>query len=134
MTQEGRVVKSDGETAYVSVTRASACAHDCEKCGSMCHEKKQIIVPTINIIGAKVGDFVRIESSTKTVLKQAFIVYMIPIIVFLGSYISLNFFRFSDVIAVGLSCLALFLSIGVIMFYDKKVGREGENPTIIKIF
>ena len=27
MTQEGRVVKNDGETAYVSVTRAIACAH-----------------------------------------------------------------------------------------------------------
>ena len=134
MTQEGKVVRCDGETAFVEVIRESACAHDCSKCGGLCGQQKPIVVPVVNRAGAKEGDFVRIESSTKTVLKQAFIVYMVPVLAFLGAYVVLHALSLSDKMAIGISCAVLALAIGCIMFYDKRVGLRGEKPVIIEIF
>lgn len=133
MTQEGRVIKCDGENTYIEVIRASACAHDCSKCGSACHEKKQVVVSVYNEAGAKEGDFVIIESSTKTVLKQAFIVYMLPLIMFLATYIVMQGLRFSGAVSVGVSCLILGITIASIMRYDKRVKHKDEKPTVIKI-
>lgn len=132
MTQEGKVIKCEGDKAFVEVIRASACAHDCSKCHG-CGGQKPIVVAAVNQAGAKAGDFVTLESPTKTVLKQAFVVYMIPVIAFLGAYITLHGLSLPDGVSIGISCLILGLAVGCIMLYDKRVEHKGDRPVIIKI-
>ena len=133
MTQEGKIVRLEGDKAFISVTRASACAHDCSKCGSACHEKKQIVVPVENGMGARLGDFVTVESPTKQILKQAFLVYLIPIFTFLASLVALQLFNADEMTTVLVSVIVLLGTAGAGMLYDRQVGKSGKIPIIIRI-
>lgn len=78
MVGKGVVIKTDGITATVKVHKSSACGHDCGEC-RLC-SNPEIEVEILNPIGAKVGDTVTIGTDTAKVLKDAFMLYMLPII------------------------------------------------------
>ena len=74
--------------AEVFLLRQSACSGDCHSCGGCGAIREELIVRAENPIGAKVGDLVTIETETKTVLTAAFLVYLVPILLFfLGCWI-----------------------------------------------
>ena len=89
MTQTARVreILSSG-IAMVAVKRVSACAHDCSKCvsgGCMMMEHPDLTVRAYNEPKARVGDVVLVESSSKSILSMAAIVYLLPFVfLFLG--------------------------------------------------
>jgi len=80
MVQKATVVKivSD-ERAVVLVPRASSCTGDCGKCGGCSSLVKTIETTVLNPVGAKVGDIVVLESSTRQILSIMLLVFVCPI-------------------------------------------------------
>ena len=74
--------------AVVAVKRVSACAHDCSKCtggGCQIMEHPDLTVRAYNKADAKVGDLVQVESSSRTILTMAAVVYLLPfVLLFIG--------------------------------------------------
>lgn len=90
MEQQGYIVEIlDKQTAKLKMQKHSACA-SCGKC-STTSEKKDIIVEVDNVIGAKLGDKVKVNMESVNVLKAALIVYIIPLIALLLSTIATYF-------------------------------------------
>ena len=80
MYEEGSVSRTDGEMALVRVTRGTAC-DNCATSGA-CKSLgggRDMEMEATNIVGAKVGDRVRVEVPSSSVAKMAFLVYLIPI-------------------------------------------------------
>lgn len=94
-SEEGVVVRVDGDDAWVKTVRGDAC----ESCSSKaaCHTMgggKEMQVPALNPIGARVGDRVLLKMDTLPFLKGTFLVYMVPILLLvvgaaIGEWVSL---------------------------------------------
>ena len=111
---------ADG-TALVVHIRESACSGDCHKCSGCGAAKEAILLTAENPIGAGKGDLVSIRSETAPVLKAAVVLYMLPLVLFIGGYLA--------GMAVGISgglCggLAFALSIVLIVFYDRRIAKQ----------
>lgn len=84
MVSKGVVTKAYDGKATVVIKRSSACGHDCGEC-NLC-KNPLIETEVLNPIGAKVGDVVLIDADTKAVIKNAFLLYILPVITFFVSY------------------------------------------------
>lgn len=92
MEEIGTVIELQGRSIARVLCRKSSF---CEHCASM--ESCQIssdntskIVEAHNLIGANVGDRVKLNISSKTFLQSSFIVYIIPLLALLGGAIAGN--------------------------------------------
>ncbi len=97
MTQNGKVKELSGELARVVVMRQSACdgckqKNLCAGINSGCSDGKPIEALVKNTVGAKVGDEVVLESSSRFVLGMAFCVFVLPIIVAFAVYVIVDGF------------------------------------------
>ena len=73
--------------AELYVVRRSACAGDCHSCGGCGAAAQSFTLIAHNSIGAKEGDRVIIESETAPVLKAAMLVYLLPLLGFVGGFL-----------------------------------------------
>ena len=93
MTQNGTVIALDGNTAVVEVLRMSACS-SCNKESSDCiactlgGARKKTTVKVMNTLSAKVGDSVELEATTFRIIFCAFAVFILPVILALGLYLT----------------------------------------------
>lgn len=74
-------------TARVVLIRQSACSGDCHKCSGCGAAQETLVLTAKNPIGAKEGDLVVIESASGPVLAGAAILYMLPLVLFIGLYL-----------------------------------------------
>ncbi|MDR1735426.1 MAG: SoxR reducing system RseC family protein [Oscillospiraceae bacterium] len=74
-------------TATVRVARESACGDKCATCSGCADRREMIFVTAVNKVGAKAGDRVQIEGSTKETLRLAALVYLLPVVLFLIGWI-----------------------------------------------
>ena len=129
------VVESVNEkrgTAKVVFDRKSAC----DKCG-MCltakGEKMRVYVEVKNTLGAKVGDKVGVAMNDKFVLRAAFIVYIVPVVLVgigLAVFRKLNYLLLLIVIGVG-----LLLGIAIGITADKVIRKKSAfAPSMSQIF
>ena len=132
--QQGIVIELNGNIAKVKVARHS----HCENCGA-CPGSSAMIVEVINDIGAREGQKVIFQIKEEGMVKAAFIVYLLPLLlvivgVVIGSLISrfINADTFSFQVAGGI--VGFIVSIAVIIYYEK-VYKSNVNrlPKIIKI-
>lgn len=122
--QEIGVVESLNEkrgTAKVVFERKSAC----DKCG-MCltskGEKMKVYVEVKNTLGAKVGDKVGVTMSDRFVLRAAFIVYLIPVIL-VGVGLAI-FHAFNDLILLAVIAVGLLLGVAVGILADRLIRKK----------
>ena len=122
--QEIGIVESVNEsrgTAKVVFDRKSAC----DKCG-MCltskGEKMKVYVEVKNTLGAKVGDRVGVTMSDRFVLRAAFIVYLIPVIL-IGAGLAI-FRKFSDMILLAVIAAGLVLGVAVGILADRLIRKK----------
>lgn len=147
----GVVESTYGEKAMVALTRHTACG-DCGAC-QMGKENLERKIEAYNTAGAKIGDRVTMEMADDTVLKAAFIVYIIPLIVLVtgifGTNFVLEYFQISDMVElygflVGLIGMAIsFLFIkrrekkltaqGALMISIVKINEEDDTTCLSKI-
>lgn len=117
MISEGIVVEINKSYAVVNVKRQSACGENCASCGGC--EKNSVSVNAVNSVNADKGDKVLVESKTSAVLCSAFVIYIIPLFVFLSVYCFLA--KLGEGIAAGISALLFVTSFWVIKHLYKKI-------------
>ena len=115
MTQDAIVVKLlPNEMAEVVVTRSTACGSNCGSCES-CIFQSELKTIARNRIGAKPGQRVTIESSSRKIFSAAFIVYIMPLLFFLAGFALSSAFGASEGVSVLVSFLFLVLSAFVLV-------------------
>ncbi|QIB26520.1 SoxR reducing system RseC family protein [Caloranaerobacter azorensis] len=131
MDQIGFVSRIEGDRAEVIVRRVSSCGDKCTSCKGGCSVPG--IKTTIkNTLGAKPGDYVEIRMNTSIVLKSAFLVYVLPLILMIfGISLSMYLFKnmgYSNYENIGFVAGLLFLGFSFIALklYDKKI-KKNEN-------
>lgn len=129
MIQKGKVISLDGEYAVVEVMRTSGCV-GCSKQEGCIACKKKIRSRAYNGIGAEVGDTVTLESESGTVLWYAILVFVLPLVLSIGSYMATSLFisRQGVQILVG-TCI--FLLTYVIIYFT--LDRRPEVKKSVKI-
>ncbi len=120
MESIGVVIATNNERATVKVKRASACGENCAHCKGGCETTTaQAVVE--NTIGAVVGDTVKIESNTTDVVRAAFFLYMLPVLVAIVSSVVAYGIKMSDFFVILISVAAFFVSFIIIKRFEKKL-------------
>ena len=79
-------VLEDG-TAEVIRAANSGCAGDCKQCAGCGADQKPMVLRVENPIGAKVGDWVELETKPSAVVKAAAALYILPLVMFIAGYL-----------------------------------------------
>lgn len=119
MREEGVVKKEAGEFCEVVIRRKTACGDNCASCGGACKMNFQSVTAK-NPVGAKAGDGVIIEMESKKVLFSAFLVYILPVLVFAVSFYGTKKLDFDGAVSGGISAVLTVLSFGITMLYDRR--------------
>lgn len=86
MTQNGVVTRIlDKGRALVAVERTTACGGNCGGCET-CVFDSRLLIEADNLICARPGEKVVLESETKRVLGAALLIYMLPVALFFIGY------------------------------------------------
>lgn len=131
MKQKGIVVEINGKNAKVECDRASACDM-CENSASCTEKCKNVYANAENSICAKIGDCVEIESDTSRVLKNAFFVFILPILLAVISYFCTHKFV-GEVVAVIVTLAVLVFSLCLFSFLLNKSESKKNVSRIVKI-
>ena len=114
--------------AQVACLRQSACSGDCHKCSGCGAVEQTMVFTARNLIGAKPGELVIVESETGPVLKAAAVLYMMPLFLFIAGYLLGMQWGVGGLIG----ALAFALSILLVVLYDRLVmKKKNTDYTII---
>ena len=134
MEEMGTVLEIRDRVALVSTEAKGAC-HSCSARG-VCHlgGSKTMVAETWNTLGAQVGDTVRISLGSRSVLGAAFLLYMVPLLFFLGGLILGQTLTSGQTWGVILGFLCMVASYVGIRFLDRRLSRaEKFRPEIVEI-
>ena len=136
MTQIATVERIlDADHAEISVPRKSACGHDCEECAGCGVTGAAVHARAANPIGARPGQKVVVESSTKKMLRIVALVYLIPVVLFFVGYLAAM--ALTSSVGVQYAAAAAGFALGVVLaiLYDRRLrARGGLSFTIVRIF
>ena len=127
MEQIVRVYKlcENGKAQIIHV-RASACSGDCHECAGGCTAAKEtMILEAENPIGAQVGDFVRMESDTKSVMAAVLVMYVLPLVLFFAGYALGAWLGVSGALV---GCAGFILGVLIAVAEDR---RQQKNQTTV---
>ena len=110
----------DDGTALVVHVRESACSGDCHKCSGCGAVEQTMVFAARNLIGAKPGELVIVESETGPVLKAAAVLYLMPLVLFIVGYLVGMQWGLGGLIG----ALAFALSILLVVLYDRFVMKK----------
>lgn len=133
--EEGLVIRVDEarRTATVKVGRHE----ECSACGA-CAGSRQLTVEAVNEIGAALGQRVKFSMQEQHMLKGAFIVFMLPLLLAGAGGIAgwqLGYGgEAEDLYPATLAFLGFCLGAGIVKWYDKRsVASQHEQPVITEI-
>ncbi|MDD6189826.1 MAG: SoxR reducing system RseC family protein [Clostridiales bacterium] len=125
MTQSAIVKRILGDgCAEVHVERISACGKSCASCGGSCSEKNIISVRAVNLVRAKPGDRVVIESATSGVLGAAMLVYFVPILFFFSAYVISALLKLPEAARIVISVAAFMLGAACVYVINRYVRKD----------
>lgn len=126
MNQIGLVTKKDKNLVTVFVRRYSSCGENCAHCGNSCE------VPGIDInietdVPVEIGDYVELETENRTILKYSFLLYGIPMTLFvLGIVLGISLFQ-KEVIGFLFGIGSLGISFFLLKWLDVKFFKNKRN-------
>lgn len=120
MESIGTIISIDKNIATVVVKRTSACGENCANCMGSC-ETTNIKSCAENTVGAKVGDTVKIESNSTDIVRVAFILYIVPILVAILVAIFTYGMKISDIVVILMSVVSFFVSFLIIKRFEKRL-------------
>ena len=123
MEQLGLVEKADGKLLRVKIKRATACGENCASCGGNCSLTDKSVT-AVNTAGAKEGDTVVLEMNSKRILLASFMVYILPIIVFIAVYFAVYAVKNSEAAAVMTGLVSMAAVFAADIIWDKKVSGK----------
>jgi len=125
-------LRQDGR-AEIVVARQSACAHDCHECAGCGGTPAPIRAVVDNPIGARAGQKVVVESSSRQMFRVILLVYMLPVALFFVGYFAAS--PLGGGAAAAVAVLAFFAGVVPAVLYDRAVRRGGGMTfTIIQAF
>jgi len=139
-TEQGVVLRTDSDAAWVKTVRSSAC----EGCSAKesCHttgDGRDMEVKAINSAGASVGDRIVLSFETASLLKATFLIYVFPIILMIAGAV------FGQVLSpfIGFGPSGLSVLLGFAFFFsalfiikvraNKMAKKNAYQPKITKI-
>jgi sigma-E factor negative regulatory protein RseC len=134
----GRVVKINGDQAYVEVERTSACA----SCGLQEAEELaaggKVVFQVYNMAGANTGDRVRVQVRTGAVTKASLYIYGIPVLFLVigavaGAYAATILKRSTDTISALLSIGGLIVGFIVLFLLRKRGNKTEYMPVVVEV-
>ena len=128
MKKIGVVEHLFGEFADVAVMRETACGENCASCKGGC-VPSGTIVRARNKAGAMEGETVVVEMENKRVLKAAFVVYIIPIILLIVGY-ALGHSIFQTEPA-GIMTGIILMALGLLLVQRWGKSKAGEYDLVI---
>ena len=140
MTEEGTITKVAGNKAWVMVTRSTMCEGCHNK--SACHTLgggKDVETQAINSVFGKVGDRVLLRISSSSVIKAAFLVYLLPIIALIvgslwGMRLGERYAFDPELGAVMMGASSFIVAFLIVYLYGKsKSDDKNYMPEVIKI-
>jgi len=130
LTQQGIVRKlPDFGRAEVEVLRGTSCGDACGSC-QVCKYASKIKVEAKNAISARIGDRVEIETKSRDIYSAAFLVYVMPFVLFFIGYAVSAKLGMTE----GVSIIASFLSMAVgflIVVITTRLRRQNEIAFVI---
>lgn len=117
MTNSGVVTRVYENKAEIRFIKESACSGNCSSCGACVSKPIDIIVE--NILEAKTGDKVIIETGTNKILLTAFLIYILPLCILLTIYFCL-FKYFGNTVSISIGIIAFVLSFFIAQKYCNK--------------
>lgn len=135
MTQIATIEKLlDADHAEIAVARKSACGHDCEECAGCGVSGASVYARASNPIGARPGQKVVVESSTRNMMGIILLVYMVPVVLFfLGYFLTAPFFPAAGRYVT--AAIAFVLGLVPAVIYDRHLRRHGGlDFTIVRFF
>ena len=136
MTQIATVERIlDFNRAVISVPRKSACGHDCEECAGCGVSGAAVEAVAVNPIGAKPGQKVVVQSSTKKMLGIVALVYTTPVVLFILGYLVMVALSASVAVQYTVAIAGFLLGILAAILYDRRLRAQGGlSFTIVRLF
>lgn len=127
----GKVLSTNGNKAFVSLVRTSACGGNCKACGGGC-ETVAHTIEVMNSIDAKAGELVEVVMDDSLGLKASAILYAIPFLGFIIGILLGYVLKLSELKSFFLGVLGIALSYLCIYFIDAK-NKHTNKISIIKL-
>lgn len=119
MTQDAVVIRLlPNDMAEVAVTRGTACGGNCGSCES-CMFQTELHTEARNLIQAKPGQKVTIESKSSRIFGAAMLVYIMPLLFFLAGYGIAAIFKAGEGIKILVSFASLLVSAAVLVLSQR---------------
>ena len=118
----------------IVVARQTACAHDCRDCAGCGATAAPIRATADNPIGARVGEKVVVESSSRHLFGVLLLVYLLPVALFFLAYFATAALG-NDAIAAAVSIGAFFCGMIPAIRCDRRIRRAGGMTfTVVDVF
>ena len=122
------------ERVRIVVARQTACAHDCHDCAGCGASAAPIRATAHNPIGAREGQKVVVESSSRHMFGVILLVYLLPVALFFLAYFTTAALG-NDAVAAAVSIGAFFCGVIPAIRYDRKLRQAGGMTfTIVDAF
>lgn len=137
MLQRAKVIETEGKYAVIEVSRKAMCdgCHN-SACGDGCPMGKlfgatssDLRAKAVNRIGAKPGDTVFVETKTSTVMSEALLIFIIPIVLAAAGYAVAGLFSAAD--CVRYICAAAGFAVPMIVAGIVEKKKKAAEPEII---
>lgn len=134
----GKVVKIDGNQAYVQLERSSACA----SCGLQEAEELatggKVVFGAYNIAEATIGDRVRVQVRTGVYVKASLYMYGIPVLFLVigaiaGAYAAAILKRSSDTMSALFAMGGLVVGFIILVLLRKKSNKTEYMPMVVEV-
>lgn len=131
MTQDAVVTKVfKNGMAEVAVSRGTACGSNCGNCES-CVFQNEIKAFAKNTVHARPGEKVVIESLSSRIFSAAFLLYIVPMVLFVVGYAIAAGLGLSEGLCVLCSFAAFAISAAAVIVYQRHSKRK--NPIKFEI-
>jgi sigma-E factor negative regulatory protein RseC len=129
------VVKSIAQDILlVEIERTGGCGDKCASCESKHCATKFMEVPVKRTMEAHVGDLVLVDLSGEKFVKYTFVLYMIPLILFVSFVVlGFQFFKGNELLALLSGFVGLFIAYGGVSLYSKKIGKS-DSVLLVKVY
>jgi len=133
MTNEGIVTKLlPNGMAEVAVMRQTACGGGCSSRGG-CMYEREMKTAAKNLVNAKPGQRVVIESRTSVIFNAAFLVYVMPLVLFVAAYAAAAALGAAEGVCILVSFVSLLVSGFILIRTQRNKKTKSIDFNIIKI-
>jgi len=129
------IVKSVAkDMLLVEIERTGSCGDKCASCESKHCATKFMEIPVKRTMKAEVGDLVLVDLAGEKFVKYTFVLYMIPLMLFIGFLIlGFQLFAGNELLALLSGFVGLMIAYGGVSVYSKKIGQS-DSVLLVKVY